>query len=135
MVAGVLTPKRPIDDDSTTARGRQAEQLAVHYLQQQGYRILAQNYRARGAEVDIVAEDGDVLCFVEVRSRRSAEFGDPLETVDGRKQARVIRGARHYLARCGVVDRPVRFDVVAILHEPAPTLRLVRGAFETASAW
>lgn len=135
MVSATRTTRRRMHDDSPTARGRRAEQLAAQHLQDQGYRILEQNYRARGAEVDIVAEEGEVLCFVEVRSRRSAAFGDPLETVDRRKQARVIRGARHYLAlrRCG--ERAVRFDVVGIVHEPSPTLRLVRGAFEVPDAW
>jgi putative endonuclease len=122
-------------EDSTTTRGRSAEALAAQYLQAQGYRILARNYRARGAEVDIVAEEGDVLCFVEVRSRRSSACGDPLETVDHRKQARVIRGARHYLAARGAGDRAVRFDVVGIVLEPSRTLRLLRGAFEVPGPW
>ena len=135
MVRADLTTGQRMGDDSTTMRGRRAEQLAARYLQAQGYRILEQNYRARGAEVDIVAEEGDVLCFVEVRSRRSAAYGDPLETVDRRKQARVIRGARHYLAARGASDRAVRFDVVGIVHEPSRTLRIVRGAFEVPGPW
>ena len=116
--------------EPTTARGQRAEELAAEHLCSQGYQLLQRNYRCKVGEIDIIARHGDVLCFVEVRSRRSATFGHPLETVDRRKQTRIIRATQHYLTahRCG--DAPVRFDVVAIVYEPKLEIQLIPGAFE-----
>ena len=72
-----------------------------------------------------------MLVFLEVRTRRSDKFGDPLETVDIVKQGRIIRAARHYLSTQKKPERPVRFDVVGIVHEPRIRVTLVRGAFES----
>jgi putative endonuclease len=119
----------------TTIKGNRAEQTAATFLQQQGYRVLERNYRCRRGEIDIVAEEGEVLCFVEVRSTESRAFGDPLETIGEAKQARIIRAARHYLATRRVGDRQVRFDVVGIVYQPSLEIQLVRGAFETSSWW
>jgi len=76
-----------------------------------------------------------VLCFVEVRSLRTTDHGHPLETIGRRKQARIIRAARHYLAVRGGAEREVRFDVVSIVYEPELELRLIRGAFEAHDRW
>lgn len=119
----------------TTVKGSRAEQTAATFLEKQGYRILERNYRCRRGEIDIVAEEGEVLCFVEVRSTESRAFGDPLETIGDAKQARIIRAARHYLATRRVDDRQVRFDVVGIVYQPRLEIQLVRGAFETSSWW
>jgi Holliday junction resolvase-like predicted endonuclease len=62
-------------------------------------------------------------------------FGDPLETISPRKQARVIRAARHFMATRRMLDRAVRFDVVGIVYAPELSVRLVRGAFESTAAW
>ena len=82
-------------------------------------------------EIDLVAIDKDMLCVIEVRSRGRTDFGHPLETVDARKRARLRRAAAAYLAKKGAKkggeNRPVRFDVVAIVGE---TIELRRGAFE-----
>lgn len=114
----------------TSAKGQRAEQQTVRFLQEQGYRIIQRNYRCRLGEIDLIAEDGAVLCFIEVRSRRSDAFGDPLETIDRPKQRRIIRAARLFLARGGCGDREVRFDVVGIVYEPELRIRLIKGAFE-----
>jgi putative endonuclease len=94
---------------------------------------VARNYRCRAGEIDLVALDGETLVFVEVRSRRGSGVGTALESVDGRKQARVARVARHFLAARGWDDRPARFDVVGVRfdHEP-PAVEHVRAAFEVA---
>jgi putative endonuclease len=111
----------------------------VRHLRQQGYVIVERNYRGRGGEIDIVAEQGDVLCFVEVRSRATDEHGDPLETVDRRKQQRVVSAARQYLADHDVTDREIRFDVIGIVYRPlaggGPSIALLTGAFEESSPW
>ncbi|MBK6849301.1 MAG: YraN family protein [Proteobacteria bacterium] len=122
------------------SEGRRGEQLAAAYLERRGYRLIERNYRIAQGEIDLVAEDGPVLCFVEVRSRRHAELGHPLETIGPRKQARLIRAARHYLARHDLAqgeqaERTVRFDVVSIVYEPEFELRLVQGAFEVGTHW
>lgn len=119
---------------STTEKGQRAEQLALHYLKGQGYRILQRNYRCRLGEIDLVAEEAGVLCFVEVRSTNSRAFGDPLETINAKKQARIIRTARYYLTVTGSHKRQVRFDVVGIVFEPELRIELIRGAFEASGA-
>lgn len=114
----------------TTVVGARAEQLAVEHLEAQGYRVLARNHRGDGGEVDVIAWDGPVLCFVEVRARATTDFGDPLETIDRRKIARVARAARHFLNTWRGPWPPMRFDAVGIVLGSPPTIRLVRAAFE-----
>ncbi len=111
--------------------GRRGEELAEAFLSAQRYRILARNYRCRVGEIDLVAVDDDEIVFVEVRSRRAAGCGTPLESVDGRKQRQVVRVAQHFLAARGWVDRNARFDVIGIRfdREP-PTVEHLRHAFE-----
>jgi len=127
-----MTPAGPL---STKGKGDRAEETAAAYLRRQGYRILARNYRCRGGEIDIIAEEGRVLCFVEVRSVASRAFGDPLETVDATKQRRVIHAARNYLGVKRITDREIRFDVIGIVYQPELSITLVRGAFETGFYW
>ena len=113
----------------TSIKGDAGEQRAVEYLQAEGYRVLERNFRVRGGEIDIVALDGEVLCFVEVRTRTSADHGEPVETVGRAKQGRLVTAARHYLGR-HEQDREIRFDVIGIVLQPEPRIHLVRGAFE-----
>jgi len=94
--------------------GKSGEELAVLELERRGYAILARRYRTRHGEIDIVACDGDTTVFVEVKARATAEFGTAAEAVTWRKQQRLASMARVYLARNGLIDRPCRFDVVAI---------------------
>ena len=113
--------------------GRRGEALAAALLQAQGLTIVERNFRCRAGEIDLVALDGPTLVFVEVRSRRSDRLGTPFESVDPRKQARVTRVARHFLAARGFADREVRFDVVGIRFDvEPPALQHLRGAFEAA---
>jgi putative endonuclease len=94
--------------------GALGEQKAAAFFEEQGYRIVAQNHRCRRGEVDLIAERGDLLVFVEVRTRASAAFGGPEETVGLAKQRRVVAAARDWLARRRGPERGVRFDVVAV---------------------
>ena len=96
------------------ALGAQGERLACSELRRRGYAILARGFRTRHGEIDIVARDGDVLVFVEVKSRASRRYGTALEAVTARKQRQVAAMARSYLARAGWGERPCRFDVVAV---------------------
>ncbi|MFO7273824.1 MAG: YraN family protein [Symbiobacteriaceae bacterium] len=112
--------------------GREGEEAAVRYLTSLGYRVIARNVRFRSGEIDVVARDGDVLVFVEVKTRRGRGFGSPGEAVTGAKQRRLVRLAALYLARLGGEPPPCRFDVVEV--EPGPDGRwrckLIKGAFQ-----
>jgi len=111
--------------------GRRGEGLAEAFLRQSAYTIVARNYRCRLGEIDIVALDGAVLVFVEVRSRSGPAFGTPLESVDARKQIRLGRIARQFLAERRWHDRDARFDVIGIrFDEEPPHVEHVQSAFE-----
>ena len=112
------------------ALGQAGEAAAVAELGRLGYRILARNHACRLGEVDIVALDGDCVCFVEVRTRNRAGI-DPAETVDAAKQRRIVAAARDYLYR-HPLEAPLRFDVAAVTRAPSGELRveLLRNAFD-----
>lgn len=107
-------------------RGASAEDAAAGLLLAAGYRIVERNFRCRAGELDIVARDGDVLVFIEVRMRSDAEHGYAFEMVGGSKQRRVIRVARCYLAARQPAYEEARFDVVAFTAGDAV---LIRDAF------
>ncbi|MFO0581269.1 MAG: YraN family protein [Anaeromyxobacter sp.] len=114
-----------------TEAGRRAEALAAEFLEGKGMEILARNHRARRGEVDLVCRDGAVLCFVEVRSREAGAPMTPEESIDRRKALRVVAAATDWAARHGGLERPIRFDVVAIeLGRGAPVIRHHRNAFD-----
>ena len=116
--------------------GRRGEAVAVEFLRAQQYTIVTRNYRCRAGEIDLVAFDGKTLVFVEVRSRSSTAAGTPLESVDGRKQARVSRVAQQFCAMRGWLDRDARFDVVGVRFDAdPPAVDHVRGAFELRGGW
>ena len=94
--------------------GRRGERAAEKYLKRNGYRIVARNFRASGAEIDLVAIDGETLVFVEVKTRRSRDAGAPEESVDARKQMRMRRAAEAFSVRYRVGERELRFDIVAV---------------------
>ena len=91
--------------------GAQAEQRAAQYLLQQGLKQVAQNYRSRFGEIDLIMRDGAALVFIEVRLRRNANFGGAAASIDTRKQRRIVRTAQQYLAGLAHVP-PCRFDAV-----------------------
>jgi putative endonuclease len=118
-------------DGGRRARGRAAEDLAAAFLERQGYRVLARNHRLRRGEVDLVCERGEVICFVEVRSRTGAEHGAPEETVGRAKAQRVVLAAEDWAARNGVAGRDLRFDVVAVTFgDESPRIDHFPGAFD-----
>ena len=111
--------------------GETGEALALGYLAKKGYAPIERNYRTRHGEIDLIVRDKGALVFVEVKLRRGTGFGDPLEAVTPRKQARIRRVAELYLAekRAGV-DEEVRVDVVGILLGVGkPKVRHVEDAF------
>lgn len=97
------------------AFGDAGEDAAVQHLERQGYRILARNWGCPYGELDVVAEAGEVLVVVEVRTRSTGVWGDPSATVTFAKQRRVVKAALHFLFQHGLRGRMVRFDVVSVV--------------------
>jgi putative endonuclease len=114
---------------NTRRVGDRYETLAAEYLSSQNYRIIARNFRCRSGEIDIVARDGEYLCFVEVKYRATGGSGRAADAVDYRKQQKIIRVAQYYLISHGFSEwTPCRFDVIAIDGE---RITLYRDAFGT----
>ena len=113
------------------ALGKQGEDVAVSELERRGYAVLERRYRTRHGEIDIVAQDGEVVVFVEVKVKETGEFGTAAEAVTFRKQRRIVSMAVDYLARHSLAGRACRFDVVAIDGAGAnAVLTYYRGAFD-----
>lgn len=111
-----------------TNKGVQAEQWAARYLQQRGLRLLAQNYRCRSGEIDLVMQEGDTLVFVEVRLRSNPSFGGAAGSIDKHKQQRVIKTAQHYLSTLPRIP-PCRFDAVLLEDTQGKQMQWLKNAF------
>jgi putative endonuclease len=114
---------------TTIEVGAVAEARAVALLLAHGYDIVERNYRCEIGELDIVAADGDVMVFVEVRSRANIEHGHAIESVNRKKQQKVSRVAEVYLAHKQPTYEEFRFDVVAITGERARDITLYQDAW------
>jgi len=139
----ILEDKRSLKRNSSRV-GQIGEELAARFLQKEGYRLVAANFKTpvgrnrRGAqvtgEVDLIALDADVLCFVEVKTRSSDEFASPLAAVDLRKQRQIIRAARMYRKIFRLQSIEVRYDVISIVlpQNSRPTIELFKNYFNEA---
>jgi putative endonuclease len=96
------------------AKGKFGEEEAVRWLERQGYQILERNVVNHGGELDLVARDGETLCFVEIKARASDAYGPAIAAVDARKQRRISRAAALYIAVKGLHRSPCRFDVLGL---------------------
>jgi len=112
--------------------GSDGERAAADFLESRGYRILERNYRTRLGELDLVADDGGILVFVEVKVRRNDQFGGPAAAITSAKQARIARLAQQYVVSRRLSGRPCRFDVVLIRGDDPRTrqMELLPGAFD-----
>ncbi|HQP91315.1 MAG TPA: YraN family protein [Candidatus Omnitrophota bacterium] len=112
--------------------GKNGETLAAEFLKKNGYRVIEKNFKNYLGEIDIIAKDKKVICFVEVRTRTApAETADILESVGSKKQYRLSRLALSFLKDKNLVDVRSRFDVVSVrLCEGKPEIELIKGAFE-----
>lgn len=111
------------------ATGRKYEEAAAGFLLENGYDILARNYQNRFGEIDIIAFRDGVLVACEVKYRSGSGYGDPLESVDFRKQKKICRTMLYYYTRHGYSgDTPCRFDVIAIYGDD--TIKHLQNAFE-----
>lgn len=112
--------------------GKIGEALACNYLKREGYRILDRNYRTKIGEIDIVAKDGKVLAFVEVKARQSDAYGLPEESINIKKMYKLTRLAQLYISQKKLYDAEARFDVVSILiphRSGKKSIRLIKNAF------
>lgn len=107
--------------------GSRGEEWAVAHLREMGYEILFQNWRHKHWEVDIIAKDGDVLVFIEVKSRKSTAFGLPYEFVDRRKQQNLIKAADAFLESNSYFG-DIRFDIVSVFLI-SKKIELIKDAF------
>jgi putative endonuclease len=121
-------------DRSRQQSGKDAESQALKHLQQQGLRLLAQNWLCKRGELDLVMLDGDTVVFVEVRYRQHTQWGGALGSIDVRKRQKLILAAQYFLQReSRWANHPCRFDVVAIdgATGTAPLLNWLRNAFDS----
>ena len=112
-------------------KGGRFEELALNWLHARGLRLVYRNYRCKLGEIDLVMSEHDVLVFVEVRFRSLSSQVPACETVDSRKQRKLLRAARHFLmCNAAFAERPCRFDVLGINegHEH-PQYEWIRDAF------
>jgi len=115
--------------------GRDGEAAAAAVLGRAGLRILERRFRVRAGELDLIAEQGDLLVFVEVKARRQVGCGDPAEAVTHAKRRRMARVALAYLAATDALDRPCRFDVVEVHLGPADRVEAVRHLEDAFRIW
>ena len=118
--------------DARRSLGQQGEEAAARFLRQRGFVILERNVRSRLGEIDLVARDGAVLVFVEIKARRAGAAVPPQVSVTARKQTRLGRLALGYLQAKGLGESRCRFDVVAVevgAGDQAPAIRHIPGAF------
>lgn len=113
--------------------GEKGEALAVRRLKKAGYKIIETNYRNRLGEIDIIAKENDTIVFVEVKSRRSAHFGNPKQAVTLQKQKKISMVALYYLKTMDLNTARARFDVVTVIsNRDTPQVEIIRNAFELA---
>ena len=96
--------------------GKEGEKLAAAYLVKKGYLILYSNYRYMKAEIDIIAQKGNIIAIIEVKSRSSAYFENIAETVSKKKIMLLVSAADYYI-NTNKLDKEVRFDIITILKE------------------
>lgn len=106
--------------------GNRYESIAVAFLEKHGFRIIERNYFTRIGEIDIIALEGDCLCFAEVKYRATSDFGYPSEAVNKRKQKRIVSVAQIYMKSKDLCGKEYRFDVIEILGNE---IRLIRNSF------
>ncbi len=112
--------------------GQSGEQMAVDFLEQEGYSIVTRNFRCKTGEIDIIARDKDYLVIVEVKTRRNKKYGEPAASVDFHKQRQICKATQYYLQRHELFEQDIRFDVIAIVapDNTAPTIQHIINAFD-----
>ena len=110
--------------------GKKGEIISANYLKKQKYKIIEMNYKNKIGEIDIIAKDKDYLVFIEIKTRYSKMFGDPLEAIDEEKQFKIRNVATMYLMKNKLLDKvPIRFDAISILGDEDQDIRHIKDAF------
>lgn len=111
-----LLSKNSYKKENVTAvsTGMLGEEAAVKALKKHKYKIIERNYRTKMGEIDIIAKDGEYTVFVEVRLRKTNDFGSPADSINQRKQQKIIKTAQIYAVKNDIYDTPMRFDAVLI---------------------
>jgi len=111
--------------------GKSGEEIATSLLKENGYKILARNFKTKIGEIDIIARDKDTISFVEVKTRHSDKFGLPQEAISSSKQRQISKAALAYLKDNNLLNNKARFDVVSvIISQNQPKIDLIKNAFE-----
>ena len=100
---------------ATQAFGEIGERVAERWLRRKGWRIMQRRFRSGHRDIDLVAERDGLVAFVEVKARKGAEFGGPVEAVNWRKQRELTRSAHVWISRHGRPSDSYRFDVIGVL--------------------
>ena len=95
--------------------GLAGERITIKYLRKYRYKIIQRNFKSKYGEIDIIAKDGEYLCFVEVKARTSTSFAEPYESVDYKKQRKIHRLAKIWLSIHKLDNSLCRFDIVSLL--------------------
>ena len=114
MTNGVRTDPAAWTDDRHK-RGLAGEEQAIQYLLARGWHIVAHRFRVGHTEIDLIARQGSLVAFVEVKARRGTAFGSPLEAVTGAKRRELVKAARVWVDRHGRPPDVYRFDCIAII--------------------
>lgn len=116
---------------STNSFGELGERIAARWLEHRGWTVLERRWRSGHRDVDIIARQGDVIAFVEVKTRAALEFGDPVEAVHARKQRSLTRSAREWMAREPSASATYRFDVIGVLlRDQRAWIKHIESAFQ-----
>ena len=128
MTSRKKNPQRP--RRSKQHVGQAGEKAAAALLRREGFRIIERNFRTPLGEIDVIAEEDDVLCFIEVKTRKSGAYGVPAEVITPRKQHQIAKVAAVYMSRNYPEGRTCRFDVVTVTEKnDLPVAGLIRDAF------
>ncbi len=119
--------------DSRKKLGIQGEKLAAKFLKRRGYKITQRNYKCKLGEIDIVAQQDKTVVFVEVKTRRTEEFGPPQYAITAAKKKQISKAALSYIREKNFTEQSCRFDVIAITFSPEsrkPKIEHIENAFE-----
>ncbi|NOQ77221.1 MAG: YraN family protein [Methylococcaceae bacterium] len=117
-----------VDKPSHLIRGEKSEQQACQYLLKQGLHLIEKNFRCKYGELDLIMRDAQALIIVEVRFRKSNQFGGAIESISRKKQSRIIATTQYYLST-HKIDSPVRFDVIAMSNDT--DINWIKNAFQS----
>jgi putative endonuclease len=121
----------PEDNISSRSKGADSETLAIDFILSKGYKLLKRNFKfGKSGEIDIIAKHGDIIVFIEVKSRKSYEYGSPIQSVPNSKRQSIYHAAKGYLYVNKIDNAECRFDFIGIdLRKSTPEINHIENAF------